>query len=271
VQSGIFQERNSLLHRLNPLTKVMATAPLLLFLSTVTDPVTPAVFIAFTIVTLLLLGNVDVALLARIVLLFAVLALSYVVIYSIFSGRTEVVGAKPIFSLGVVAVSRAGFESGVATGLRIFSLGMVSLLFGATTSPSDLIRALMQQWKLSYRLGYGVLAAYRFVPMLDSEFETIRAAHRVRGVHYSHHPVDQYLRLKKYSIPLLASAIRKAERVAIAMDSKAFGAFPTRTYYRRTYFQRTDWIFLASFLLISGALVALIWHFGYLRSLTLAQ
>ena len=34
-------------------------------------------------------------------------------------------------------------------------------------------------------------------------------------------------------MPLLAGAIRKSERVAVAMDSKAFGARPDRTYYRR--------------------------------------
>ena len=31
------------------------------------------------------------------------------------------------------------------------------------------------------------------------------------------------------AIPLLASAIRHAERVALAMDARAFGAHPTRT------------------------------------------
>ena len=56
--------------------------------------------------------------------------------------------------------------------------------------------------------------------------------------------------LRRYAVPLLATAIRKSERVAIAMDSKAFGALPKRTYYRRLDIDWMDWA------MVAGAVVA---------------
>jgi len=55
-----------------------------------------------------------------------------------------------------------------------------------------------------------------------------------------------------YVIPLLALAVRRGERVALAMESRAFGALPRRTYYRATSFGRADVVFF------SGALLALV-------------
>jgi energy-coupling factor transport system permease protein len=57
-----------------------------------------------------------------------------------------------------------------------------------------------------------------------------------------------------YAIPLLASAVRKGERVALAMESRGFGALPRRTYLRVTTLGRDDLVFcLACF----GAFIAL--------------
>jgi energy-coupling factor transport system permease protein len=60
-----------------------------------------------------------------------------------------------------------------------------------------------------------------------------------------------------YAIPLLASAVRKGERVALAMESRGFGALPHRTYFRVTTFGRADLIFgLACVAVFAGLIVA---------------
>ncbi|WP_423220214.1 CbiQ family ECF transporter T component [Cytobacillus praedii] len=52
----------------------------------------------------------------------------------------------------------------------------------------------------------------------------------------------------RYAIPLLANAIRKAERVAPAMESKGFTGETDRTHYHEMTNDRHDWIFVSVFL-----------------------
>ncbi len=155
--------------------------------------------------------------------------------------------------------------------LRILSLTLGTLLFVLTTDAMDYIRALVQQWRLPYRIGYSAMAAYRFVPMLTSELRVIQNAHKVRGISERGGLQAQYDRAKRYAVPLLATAILKAERTALAMDSRAFGAFETRTYLRRFRFTLQDWLFVIAFWGTSRAFVLILAHVGLLGSLVLLQ
>ncbi|MFT4229718.1 MAG: energy-coupling factor transporter transmembrane component T, partial [Microbacterium sp.] len=57
-----------------------------------------------------------------------------------------------------------------------------------------------------------------------------------------------------YVVPLLAGAIRHAERVALAMDARAFGAHPTRTERYPVPFRTRDVVFAVLFWAVSAAL-----------------
>jgi energy-coupling factor transport system permease protein len=70
---------------------------------------------------------------------------------------------------------------------------------------------------------------------------------------------------------LLATAIRQAERTALAMDGRAFAAFPQRTYFRRMRFASADWLYLAGMMLASAALIAGLAWAGLLGRLTWLQ
>jgi energy-coupling factor transport system permease protein len=90
------------------------------------------------------------------------------------------------------------------------------------------------------------MAAFRFVPMLQNELRMIQAAHKIRGISEKGGPAAQFDRLKRYLIPLMATAIRRAERTALAMDGRAFGSQATRTYYQQMAFHARDlWFSLA--------------------------
>nr|MDQ2697790.1 energy-coupling factor transporter transmembrane protein EcfT [Actinomycetota bacterium] len=57
-----------------------------------------------------------------------------------------------------------------------------------------------------------------------------------------------------YAVPLLASAIRHAERVALAMDARAFGAHPTRTERVISRWRARDSMFVLLFWVASAAI-----------------
>jgi energy-coupling factor transport system permease protein len=49
-----------------------------------------------------------------------------------------------------------------------------------------------------------------------------------------------YERLKLYSLPLFAQSIRRAQRMAIAMEAKQFRMNQQRTYYYETSYSKID-------------------------------
>jgi len=71
--------------------------------------------------------------------------------------------------------------------------------------------------------------------------------------------------MRRYAIPLLAGAVRKASRVAVAMDARAFGALPGRTYRRRMTVGRGDLLFLAAAVSVTAAVIVGLYLAGVAR------
>lgn len=128
-----------------------------------------------------------------------------------------------------------------------------------------------QQWKVPYRIGYSVMAAYRFVPMLNFELTVIRAAHKIRGISDRGGLKAKFEQTKRYALPLLSTAIRKAERTALAMDSRAFGAFENRTYYRMQKFTLRDLLFILTFWIIGIVIIVTLKQLGLFGPLLVFQ
>jgi energy-coupling factor transport system permease protein len=146
-------------------------------------------------------------------------------------------------------LSVEGIITGFGLGLRVATFIATSLLFITTTDPTDFAISLVQNMKVPYRFGYGVLVSFRFLPLMRSEFELIRMAHKVRGVGERTGFRARLKQMQRYAIPLLASAIRKSERTALAMDAKAFGTGTGRTYFRQMRIKWYDFVFLLCILI----------------------
>jgi len=166
---------------------------------------------------------------------------------------TSAAASVVLIEVGDWRFTLGAYLIGLATALRIAAILMLSLIAGLTTTGPELVRATVQNLRVPYRVGYTTLAALRFVPRFRHELEVIRAAHRVRGTDRGHGPVAAVRRTVGYAIPLLASAIRHAERVALAMDARAFGAHATRTERTISRWRVRDTLFVVLFWAASAA------------------
>lgn len=250
----IYYAGSSFLHRLNPLSKFLLSLVMFVFMMLTTDPWTPLAFVSLNLAMLLWLGRIPLRRLAKVLWPMLLISAAFLLIYPLLVRQSLVQDTPLLFELGPIRIFQGGLDYGVTTALRVLALLTISLPFSLTTDSADFIRALVQQWRLPYRIGYSTLAAFRFVPMLQTELSVISAAHRVRGVNGAQGWRGAYERVRRYAVPLLATAIRQAERTALAMDGRAFGAFSQRTYYRRMHFSAADW----SFMLVMFALAVLI-------------
>lgn len=242
------------LHGLNPLAKVAATAPAIVLVLFVRDLWTPLALIVVSLLILLLGAKLRSRMLVIILvggpIVTALMGLSF----SLWVDKSLTTDSVTLFSIGEFHYTVAAVVVGLATALRLVSLMALALISGVTTTGPDLIRSLVEHLHLPYRIGYTALAAYRFIPRFGHELEVIRQAHRVRGMAGGRGPIAGIRRYLGYVVPLLAGAIRHAERVSLAMDSRAFGAHPTRTERYSVPFRSRDWIFIGLFWLFTVVL-----------------
>lgn len=143
------------------------------------------------------------------------------------------------------------FSAGIVLFLRAIACGMVSALFALTTDPGAFIKALMVSWRLSPRIGYALFSALQLVPDLASEAQQIRIARAMqRGRPPRRFPGP--LETASLVVPLLAYAIRRASRTAIAMEARGLGVGGKRTVAGAPKWGHGDLAFVAS----AGALLA---------------
>jgi energy-coupling factor transport system permease protein len=243
------------LYGINPLAALVAPAPAMLGLVFVRDAATPAAFVALAYAVLLMGVRFTprlVGFLLAIPAFGAVLALSF----ALWTDPERVDQSVAVWQVGDWTLYGGALELGAATGLRIAAIVSLALIAGLSVTGPDLVRAMVQQLRVPYRIGYTALAAFRFVPRFGYELEVIRQAHRVRGAHGGRGPIAAVRRWIGYVVPLLAGAIRHAERVALAMDSRAFGAYPDRTERHLVPWRARDTVFTLAFWVVSVALFA---------------
>jgi energy-coupling factor transport system permease protein len=246
------------LHRLNPLAKIAAPLPAMIVLLGVRDIATPLAFLALGLLLLAVGAHVDgrlwLALLLGIPLIVGFSSFTF----GLWADSSQLDSSVVLFSVGDYDYVLGAYLLGLATSLRLVSLIGLALMGGVTSSGPDLVRAMVQQLRVPYRIGYTALAAYRFVPRFGHELQVIRSAHRVRGMAGGRGPFAIVVRYLGYVVPLLAGAIRHAERVALAMDARAFGAHRSRTERHLVPFRVRDGVFIVLVWAASAAILVLV-------------
>ena len=253
------------LHRLNPAAKLAGIAVVALAATVSFDPFVLIMLAAALWLTAWLLGRIPLKQMLRWSLPLLLLPLPVMLFNALYADLSRYAQPHILWHWGIWTLSVEGLWAGLGMGLRVMVFVASSLLFIATTDPTDFALSLVQNLKVPPRFGYGMLVSYRFLPLLRQEYETIRMAHRVRGVGERGGWRGWLVRFRRYAIPLLAAAVRKSERTALAMDARAFGALPRRTYYREMRVRRGDVVFVLALVAYVGLVFALAAHWGWVH------
>jgi len=243
-----YLSQTSPLHTLNPTAKLAGLALVSVAATLAFDPFIPGMLLLGLWLLTWLIGRVPLKRMLRWSLPILLLPLPLVIFTALYTDPEQFTSVHILWQWGVWSLSQEGIRTGIGLGLRLATFISTSLLFVATTDPTDFALSLIQNLRLPYRFGYGVLVSYRFLPQLSREYKIIRMAHKIRGVGERTGLGGKIKQLRRAAIPLLAAAIRKSERTALAMDAKAFGAGPDRSYYREMRFGWKDALFILAML-----------------------
>lgn len=150
---------------------------------------------------------------------------------------------------GLLKISEESFFYGLLLGSKALSFGLVALIILLTTKPILLFYALMQQFKFTPKYAYSFIASVRLIPIIIDELLMRNNALKVRGVHFGKGIKGLFGRLKQFTVPLFAQSIRRAQRIAVAMEAKRFQMNEKRTYYYVTSYSKMDTYFIIIMLL----------------------
>jgi energy-coupling factor transport system permease protein len=135
--------------------------------------------------------------------------------------------------------------AGVGLALRLLGIALAGILAVATSDPTDMADALVQQLRVPARFAIGALAALRLAPLLGREWQTIAMARRARGVDAGRNPSVAVRLFGGQLLALLVGAVRRGSRMALAMDGRGFGAARCRSTARIQRMRPTDWGWIA--------------------------
>lgn len=143
---------------------------------------------------------------------------------------------------------------GLVLFCRVLACGMVSALFALTTDPGRLVRALMLHLRLPAPVGYALLQAMHLIPDLGREMQTLRMARAMRKGH-SLRRVPRPGEVVALAIPLLAFAIRRASRAAIALEARGLTPGRPRSQLPQPGITRADTAFAMAAMMVLGTLL----------------
>jgi len=151
-------------------------------------------------------------------------------------------------------VGASGVVGGVAIALRLLGISLAGILALATVDPTELADALVQHLRAPPRFVVGALAAFRLFPLFSREWETLGLARRARGIEADRTLVQRLAAFPGRSLGLLVASIRRATRLALAMDARGFGARECRTLARpRTFAAGDVGLLVTTAILVTGA------------------
>jgi energy-coupling factor transport system permease protein len=251
------------LARRNPVAKVGAALLFSLPLVATLDPLTPAIALVIELAVLPLFG-LRYSVLARRAWPLILAAAGILVTMVLFAADRD---GRLLVELGPFDVTTGVLVSALGLSLRIFAVALPGVIVFATTDPTDLADALVQNVKAPARFALGALAAFRLLPLLGAEWQMLTLARRARGVDAGRNPVAKLRLFVSTAFALLVGALRRGGRLAVAMDARGFDSGLPRTYARRQWFTTADTALLLGAALLSTAALATTITLGLFRGI----
>ncbi len=260
ITLGQYFPGDSALHRMDPRMKIIL---MLLYII--------MIFLAHTIYSYaaVLLSAVVLVMISRIpwkLILRGVKPLIFIIIFTGIINVFWTEGEDLLFHWGFVSIYREGIEFAVFMMVRIVTLILgTGVLLSYTTSPialTDGIERLLSPLKKIkvpvHEFSMMMSIALRFIPTLMEETDKIMSAQKARGADFTTGSIMQRARsLIPVFIPLIVSAFRRADELAVAMECRCYHGGKGRTRMTQLRLHGVDFVMLAVIIFMGSVIVGL--------------
>ena len=263
ITLGQFFPGYSVIHRLDPRTKLVLLVAYIVALFLAVNWISYALMLAF---------------------LFACIAISRIPAKSFVRGMKPLIfilaftailnlffteGENLLVEFWVITIYWEGLTRAIFMLLRILMMIMGTFLLTHTTSPialTDGLEALLSPLKKIkvpvHELSMMMCIALRFIPTLIEETDKIICAQKARGADFESGKLMQRVKaLVPILVPLFVSAFRRADELATAMECRCYQGGDGRTKMKLLRYKLLDFkAYGVGILLIAG--ICVLRHFG---------
>lgn len=241
ITLGQFFPGNSILHKLDPRTKIILLFVLMILIFAA-DGIFAYTFLTVTTAAIIFLSKVPL-----LTVLKSVKPLMWIILFTLLIHFVSHDG-EVLAKIFIFKITDEGIKFGILISLRLILLIIFSSLLTFTTSPIQLTDAMEKI--LSPLAKFGVPAhelammmtiALRFIPTLIEETDKIIKAQKSRGVNFESGNI--FRRMKNFVpilVPLFLSSFRRADDLAMAMEARCYRGGEGRTHMRELKFRRRD-------------------------------
>ena len=147
--------------------------------------------------------------------------------------------------------------------LKYFSISPIAISFIYCTQPSEFASSL-NRLHISYKISYAISLAFRYIPVIMSDYKNIRDGQECRGVEMSDKAKlkDRINAVTRTLSPLVLSSLDKIDIITNAMVLRGFGRMKKRTWFRSRPLKAVDWILILFMLAILALAMVLRFAFG---------
>ena len=258
ITIGQYYSASSQVHSLDPRAKIV----LVILLMAATFAIQN--FFGFLTLSFILLSIVALASLPFSWVLRSVKPLLYIIIFS-FIVHILFTGGEPLVKIGIINITREGVRNGFFITLRLVLLVSGTSILIFTTTPIELtdgleylLKPLAKLKVPTHELAMMLTIALRFIPTLLLETERLMKAQMARGADFES---GNFLRRAKsflpLIIPLFISAFRRADELALAMESRCYRGGQGRSRLRTLKMRGADWFNTSVMILLLAGVVAI--------------
>lgn len=251
ITIGQYVKGDSILHRLDPRTKIFGMLAIMVALFFVNNWI-GLVYAAVVVFAVLFASQVPLKFYIR-----GVKPLRWILLFTaaiqIFLTPGEI-----IWQWGILHITAEGVRLANFMCVRLVLLVMTTSVLTLTTTPivlTDAVENLLSPFKRigvpAHELAMMMTIALRFIPLLADETEKIMAAQKARGAAFDEGGLmDRARALLPILVPLFLSAINRASELAMAMEARCYHGGEGRTRLHELHYENRD--------RVAGILVALI-------------
>ncbi|MDD3251176.1 MAG: energy-coupling factor transporter transmembrane component T [Lachnospiraceae bacterium] len=241
ITLGQYYPVDSLLHRMDPRTKLFGTLVFIISLFMANS------IVAYVVATVFLISAVR---LSKVPFKFIVRGLKAIVFLLLISVSFNLflTPGTVIFQIWFLKLTWEGLRIAGFMGLRLIYLVLGSSIMTLTTTPNELTDGLEKSLGFLNKIGVPVheismmmSIALRFIPILVEETDKIMKAQMARGADFeSGNLIQKAKSMVPLLVPLFISAFRRATDLAMAMEARCYHGGEGRSKMKPLHYAARD-------------------------------
>ena len=257
ITLGQYYQEDSLIHRLDPRVKLIGTVIFMISLFLFNNFICYMLGFLFMMV-MVLLSKVPIKFMVRgMKAIFFLLLIT--VFYNLFLSTGDV-----LVQFWKIKITWQGLETAFYMLLRLSLLIVGSSLMTLTTTPNQLtdgMESLLKPLRLFrvpvHEVAMMMSIALRFIPILMEETDKIMKAQTARGAQFeSRNLFKKTKALVPLLVPLIISAFRRANDLALAMEARCYRGGDSRTKMKPLHYGKRDILGYVTLLVYLLAMIA---------------